>query len=32
LMTKEGVVTPDFSDEIVDAAALTHGGVNRKGA
>ncbi len=32
LMTKEGVVTPDFSDEIIDAAALTHGGVNRKGA
>jgi NAD(P) transhydrogenase subunit alpha len=32
LMTKDGVVTPDFSDEIIDAAALTHGGVNRKGA
>jgi len=32
LMTKEGVVTPDFSDEIIDAAALTHDGVKRKGA
>jgi NAD(P) transhydrogenase subunit alpha len=32
LMTKDGVVTPDFSDEIIDAAALTHGGVLRKGA
>ena len=32
LMTKEGVVTPDFADEIIDAAALTHGGQNRKGA
>jgi hypothetical protein len=31
-MTKEGVVTPDFADEIIDAAALTHGGQNRKGA
>ena len=32
LMTKEGVVTPDFSDEIIDAAALTHDGAKRKGA
>ncbi|MFM8752949.1 MAG: NAD(P) transhydrogenase subunit alpha [Actinomycetota bacterium] len=32
LMTKEGVVTPDFADEIIDAAALTHDGVKRKGA
>lgn len=32
LMTKEGVVTPDFSDEIIDAAALTHNGAVRKGA
>lgn len=32
LMTKEGVVTPDFSDEIIDAAALTHDGTQRKGA
>ncbi len=32
LMTKDGVVTPDFTDEIIDAAALTHAGVKRKGA
>lgn len=32
LMTKEGVVSPDFSDEIIDAAALTHDGKVRKGA
>ena len=32
LMTKEGVVTPDFADEIIDAAALTHDGAKRKGA
>lgn len=32
LMTKDGVVTPDFADEIIDAAALTHDGVRRKGA
>ena len=32
LMTKEGVVTPDFADEIIDAAALTHDGARRKGA
>lgn len=32
LMTKDGVVTPDFSDEIIDASALTHAGVKRKGA
>ena len=32
LMTKEGVVSPDFSDEIIDAAALTHTGAVRKGA
>ena len=32
LMTNEGVVTPDFADEIIDAAALTHGGQKRKGA
>jgi hypothetical protein len=31
-MTKEGVVSPDFSDEIIDAAALTHDGAQRKGA
>lgn len=30
LMTKDGVVTPDFSDEIIDAAALTHDGQKRK--
>ena len=29
LMVKEGVVTPDFSDEIIDAAALTHNGARR---
>jgi len=29
LMTKEGVVTPDFSDEIIDAAAVTHNGSRR---
>jgi NAD(P) transhydrogenase subunit alpha len=32
LMTKEGVVAPDFADEIIDAAALTHYGSKRKGA
>lgn len=32
LMTKEGVVSPDFADEIIDAAALTHNGAKRKGA
>lgn len=32
LMTKDGVVSPDFSDEIIDAAALTHNGEQRKGA
>jgi NAD(P) transhydrogenase subunit alpha len=32
LMTKDGVVSPDFSDEIIDAAALTHNGEIRKGA
>lgn len=32
LMTKDGVVTPDFADEIIDAAALTHDGAKRKGA
>lgn len=32
LMTKEGVVTPDFADEIIDAAVLTHKGEKRKGA
>ena len=32
LMTKEGVVAPDFADEIIDAAALTHDGSKRKGA
>lgn len=32
LMTKEGVVTPDFGDEIIDAAVLTHNGEKRKGA
>ena len=29
LMTKEGVVTPDFTDEIIDAATLTYGGAKR---
>lgn len=29
LMTKEGVVTPDFEDEIVDASAATHNGTQR---
>lgn len=29
LMTSEGVVEPDFSDEIVDAACVTHDGVVR---
>jgi len=29
LMTKDGVVTPDFSDEIIDAAAVTHNGSRR---
>ena len=28
-MTKDGVVTPDFEDEIVDASAVTHSGVQR---
>lgn len=32
LMTKDGVVTPDFTDEIIDGAALTHDGQLRKGA
>lgn len=32
LMTKEGVVAPDFADEIIDASALTHDGAKRKGA
>lgn len=30
LMVKDGVIAPDFSDEIIDAAALTHGGALRK--
>ncbi|MEI7549872.1 MAG: NAD(P) transhydrogenase subunit alpha [Actinomycetes bacterium] len=29
LMTKEGVVAPDFEDEIVDASAVTHNGTQR---
>lgn len=29
LMTKEGVVAPDFEDEIIDASAVTHNGVQR---
>ena len=29
LMNKEGVVTPDFTDEIIDAATLTYGGAKR---
>jgi H+-translocating NAD(P) transhydrogenase subunit alpha len=29
LMTKEGVVTPDFDDEIIDASAVTHNGTQR---
>jgi len=32
LMVKDGAITPDFSDEIIDAAALTHGGNLRKGS
>ena len=32
LMVKDGAVAPDFSDEIIDASALTHGGNLRKGA
>jgi NAD(P) transhydrogenase subunit alpha len=32
LITKDGIVTPDFADEIIDAAALTHDGSKRKGA
>jgi NAD(P) transhydrogenase subunit alpha len=31
LMVKDGVVTPDFSDEIIAASALTHGGKIREG-
>jgi NAD(P) transhydrogenase subunit alpha len=26
LMTRDGVVAPDFSDEIVDSTCVTHGG------
>ena len=29
LMVKEGALNIDFSDEIIDAAALTHGGAKR---
>lgn len=29
LMTKEGVVTPDFEDEIVDSSAVTYNGTQR---
>lgn len=29
LMTKDGVVSPDFEDEIIDAAAVTHAGQRR---
>ncbi len=29
LMTKDGVVAPDFSDEIIDAAAVAHNGARR---
>ena len=29
LMTKEGVVTPYFEDEIIDASAVTHNGTQR---
>lgn len=29
LMVKEGAVTPDFDDEIIDSSALTHGGQRR---
>jgi NAD(P) transhydrogenase subunit alpha len=34
LMVKDGKIAIDFTDEIIDAAALTHEGVNRnpKGA
>jgi NAD/NADP transhydrogenase alpha subunit len=32
LMVKDGAVTLDFSDEIIDASALTHGGNLRKGS
>ncbi|MEY3736743.1 MAG: hypothetical protein RLZZ251_459 [Actinomycetota bacterium] len=31
LMVKEGNVTPDFSDEIITASAVTHGGSIREG-
>jgi NAD(P) transhydrogenase subunit alpha len=31
LMVKEGVVKPDFDDEIIAASALTHGGKVREG-
>ena len=31
LMVKDGVATPDFSDEIIAASALTHGGAIREG-
>ena len=31
LMVKDGVVTPDFNDEIIAASAVTHGGSVREG-
>ena len=31
LMVKEGVASPDFSDEIIAASAVTHGGAIREG-
>ncbi|MFM7356239.1 MAG: NAD(P)(+) transhydrogenase (Re/Si-specific) subunit alpha, partial [Actinomycetota bacterium] len=32
LMVKDGAIALDFSDEIIDASALTHGGNLRKGS
>ncbi len=32
LLVKDGAINIDFSDEIIDAAALTHAGERRKGA
>jgi NAD(P) transhydrogenase subunit alpha len=29
LMNKDGVITPDFTDEIIDAACVAHGGARR---
>jgi NAD(P) transhydrogenase subunit alpha len=32
LMVKEGIVVPNFEDEIIDSATVTMNGENRKGA